>query len=125
MQAQSILSPMRFAKLALLAGVCAAADIETIEETTESFANALYEFSDAARRGDEAAVRAFFANGLQGARFPATEGTLGPPMKWLRKRNWRFDAGPGDPAASLIRFLRLHHSLEEVRFKVKSSSLEG
>jgi hypothetical protein len=100
-----------------------------VEELTEALANQLLELSVAARQKDQAAIADFFAASLSSPPFPSTPGDEKPTLKWLSEHGWQLEsANPQSTARqrfleSFYAFLDHFQSIEDVRFKVKSSSV--
>ncbi len=102
-----------------------------VEELTESLANHLLELSVAARQKDQAAIADFFASSLSSPPFPSTPQVEKVTLKWLSEHGWSLDsANPGPTERqefleSFYAFLDHFQSIEDARFKVKSSSVAG
>ncbi len=103
--------------------------MENIEELTESLANQLLELSVAARQKDREAISSFFADSLSSPPFPSTPGDEKSAVKWISEHGWPLESAKGGPTArrnyleSFYAFLDHFQSIEDVRFKVKSSSV--
>ncbi len=102
-----------------------------VEELTESLANHLLELSVAARQKDQAAIADFFTASLSSPPFPSTPQDEKPTLKWLSEHGWQLESanpGPTDRQEfleSFYAFLNHFQSIEDARFKVKSSSVTG
>ncbi len=103
--------------------------MEHTEELTESLANQLLELSVAALQKDREAITAFFADSLSSPPFPSTPQDEQPTVKWLSEHGWQLESAKGGPTArgdyleSFYAFLDHFQSIEDTRFKVKSSSI--
>ncbi len=103
--------------------------MEAVEELTESLANHLLKFSVAARQKDRESIAAFFAASLSSPPFPSTPQDEKVTVKWLSEHGWQLDSANPGPAArqkfleSFYAFLDHFQSIEDARFKVKSSSI--
>ena len=103
--------------------------MEAVEELTESLANHLLELSVAARQKDQAAIADFFAASLSSPPFPSTPQDEKQTLKWLSEHGWSLESanpGPTDRQKfleSFYAFLDHFQSIEDARFKVKSSSI--
>ena len=127
--------------LAALAGLAAfrdappprlANDLELVEEATEDLANALLDLSLAVRDGRSAEMEALFASRLMATPFPAVATPLAAPatedVPWVRRHGWTHAVEPRemwhtDMVASISAFRRHFSVVEDVRFKVKSSTV--
>ena len=102
-----------------------------VEELTESLANHLLELSVAARQKDQAAIVDFFAASFSSPPFPSTPQDEKQTVKWLSEHGWQLESanpGPTDRhkfLESFYAFLDHFQSIEDTRFKVKSSSVNG
>ncbi len=100
-----------------------------VEELTESLANQLLELSVAARQKDRAAIADFFTVSLSSPPFPSTPQDETPTLKWLSEHGWQLESANSGPTdrqeflESFYAFLDHFQSIEDVRFKVKSSSI--
>ncbi len=105
--------------------------LEAVEELTESLANHLLELSVAARQKDQAAIADFFTASLSSPPFPSMPQDEKPTLKWLSEHGWSVEsANPGPTERqefleSFYTFLDHFQSIEDARFKVKSSSVAG
>jgi hypothetical protein len=103
--------------------------MEAVEELTESLANHLLELSVAARQKDRESIAAFFAVSLSSPPFPSTPGDEKKTIKWFSEHDWKLEsANPGPTGRrayleSFNAFLDHFQSIEDARFKVKSSSV--
>ena len=103
--------------------------LEHTEELTESLANQLLELSVAALQKDREALTAFFAASLSSPPFPSTPQDEKSTVKWLSEHGWQLESAEGGPTArrdyleSFSAFLDHFQSIEDTRFKVKSSSI--
>jgi hypothetical protein len=103
--------------------------MEHTEELTESLANQLLELSVAVREKDREAMSAFFAASLFSPPFPSVPEEEKPTVKWISEHGWPLesaDEGPTDRKdflESFYAFLDHFESIEDVRFKVKSSTI--
>jgi len=83
----------------------------------------------AARQKDREAIAAFFTASLSSPPFPSTPGGEKPTVKWISEHGWQLESAKGGPTArrdylaSFYAFLDHFHSIEDARFKVKSSSI--
>lgn len=103
------------------------ARLETVEEVTEGFANALFDLSLRAREGDARALEPWLAESLSSAALPAPAAELAPEWKWIRARAWTVraveaPASRASTSAALQSTLDRWVSLEDVRFKLKSAA---
>jgi hypothetical protein len=104
--------------------------IEQIEETTESFANAMLDLSVALRGGNTAGVRQHVADPIVAQPFPAERGTAQPVRAWIDESDWplaeQASALSGDDWTEALESFRASFSeIEDVRFKVKASEVIG
>lgn len=97
-----------------------------IEETTESFANALLDLSMAARQRDSKAISDFIAPRIESNGLP--EHAEDPEViRWISRRHYKVAAVVTEQSreqfvASLGAFLNLYSEIEDVRFKVAKST---
>ncbi len=104
--------------------------MEAVEELTETLANRLLDLAIACRGRDRAAISQFFK--AQVVAFSAIKPSreLKPGKKWLAYRDWRF-ANEAEPLArdrlldGWLAFLDQFRDIEDVRFKVKESVVQG
>jgi ketosteroid isomerase-like protein len=104
--------------------------IEQIEETTESFANAMLDLSVAVRAGNTAGVRQHVADTIVAQPFPAERGPAQPVRAWIDESDWPLAEQPvalsGDDWTEALESFRASFSMiEDVRFKVKASEVTG
>ncbi|MCP4901895.1 MAG: VCBS repeat-containing protein [bacterium] len=102
--------------------------IEMVEETTESFANAMLDLSVAVRNGNTAVVRQHVADSIVAQPFPSVRGPESQVRAWILQNSWLID----DPASKISGdewvdglevFRDTFSVIEDVRFKVKKSAL--
>ncbi len=105
--------------------------LESTEELTESLANHLLELSVAARQKDQESIATFFAASLSSPPFPSTPGDEKQKVKWISEHGWPLGSAKGNRKGkkefleSFHAFLDHFQSIEDARFKVKSSSVAG
>ncbi|MEE9229939.1 MAG: VCBS repeat-containing protein [Acidobacteriota bacterium] len=103
--------------------------LENTEELTESLANQLLELSVATRQKDQESIAAFFSTSFSSDLFPSTPGDEKRIIKWIFEHGWPAGSAKGKPAGktefleSFHAFLDHFRSIEDARFKVKSSSV--
>jgi hypothetical protein len=102
------------------------AGMEDIEETTESFANALLDMSIAARRRDSAAVAEFIAPRIESNGWPEHAGDP-EIIRWTSRRHYKLEAAVAEQSreqfvTDLGAFLDLYAAIEDVRFKIAKST---
>lgn len=101
--------------------------LETVEEATEGFANRLFDFSWDSRAGDASLLADYVAPRLTQGRILTRPGAPADSWKWVQQRAWSA-AGEARPMtrrellADWQQVLDHFASIEDVRFKVKSSS---
>jgi hypothetical protein len=105
------------------------AALETAEELTEDLANRLLDLSVAARRGVDPEWAGYFSAALEATPMPESPAAPKPRVGWILEREWSipapFSALPrSDYFSSWERFLSRFSEVEDVRFKVRSSSVE-
>jgi len=107
------------------------AELERVEDLSESLANQLLELSVSMRRQDLAQVATIFdAHGTFDATlFPSKAGPSSLAFKWIESHGWELDSEPRPLrrevfVASLEAFLAHFTSIEDVRFKVKKADFE-
>ena len=102
-------------------------ELDRQEQATESLANALLDLSVALRDGEFGLLGRAFLPGASVDRLPLPEGELGEADPWADRRIW---AGGSEEAGGVELFIRSARdwhrdmgAIDDVRFKVKSSSL--
>ncbi len=101
--------------------------LEAMEELTEKLANRLLEFSVKTRRGDLPGMAEYLAESLHATELPAAEEVPRAKVKWIRTRSWKIGAevelSRADFLDSFEELLAHFASIEDVRFKVKHSTI--
>ena len=106
------------------------AELDRVENLSESLANDLLRLSVAARDRDARRMAAHFAERVRLAGAPEPPSAPEPtPFPWLSHLRWRLDpaeriASAAEAVSSLGRMLARFARLEDARFKVKRSSFE-
>ena len=104
--------------------------LELVEERTEAFANRLLDLSVATTRAEWDALPDFFAAQLHATPLPTQPESVTPRLKWIAAHGWTLSP----EAAPMVRGEFLRHwrtffehfsEVEDARFKVKESSVEG
>jgi hypothetical protein len=106
------------------------ANLEAIEERTEALANELLELSVAVRDFDTRRAANFFTETATVTALPAGPTESKPDLRWTTKHGWNFQPGTtarttrDEIARQWDAFLSHFAELEDVRFKVKESSVD-
>lgn len=104
-------------------------EMESIEETTESFANALLDLSIATRRRDQAEIARFFASSVQSNGRPTPSGDP-VAVSWVSQQDFAVgesvvEHGREEFVAELNALVDRFRSVEDARFKVAQSTVAG
>ena len=103
--------------------------LENTEDRTESLANHLLELSVATRQKDHESIAAFFSASFSSDPFPSTPGDEKRIIKWIFEHGWSAGLAKGKPKGraefleSFHAFLDHFRSIDDARFKVKSSAV--
>ena len=104
--------------------------LNNTEEHTETLANRFLALSVATRAKDMARVSTFFAKRIAAPALPTVPSEVVHRVKWVHTRNWQCSGvdRPINRDIFLARwqdFLNHFPTIEDVRFKVKESDIEG
>jgi hypothetical protein len=104
--------------------------MHTVEELSESLANALLELSVATRQQDSARVSEFFSANLLAVPLPTKQTDLVPQVKWIYTHRWVLPSTPHQVSRDEFikgweEFLSHFSEIDDVRFKVKDASFDG
>jgi hypothetical protein len=104
------------------------ANLDEVEDLSESLANDLLALSLAARDKDRAAIRRYFDDPLDATPIPTIALAATRVAAWAVSREWRIDAmapvGRNTFVAGLERLLERFPSIDDVRFKVKEAEFQ-
>ena len=100
------------------------AEVERVEELSESLANQLHELSLAVRDRDFTAISGHLSSDLEATPWPAPDGDAVAQTRWTARANSLLptqSVGRGEFDASWKAYLDDFSSIEDVRFKVKAA----
>ena len=110
------------------------AQLETIEDLSESLANEVLDLSVAVRDRDLAKVGSYFADAVEAPPFPSLPGEPAPQVKWISLHGWTPPAGAdvasrpiprAEFLAAFAAFLDHFSEIEDVRFKVRGATFDA